>query len=60
MMITYHPHMKKNHNLKINVVLEMFKNKKYNFRMFKLQKSFARCKWCIMCMTYEQNCGFMI
>jgi len=56
MMITYHPHMKNAHNFKI-VVLEIFKNSKYNFRMFKFQKSFVRCKWVIMCMTFEQSRG---
>jgi hypothetical protein len=54
MMITYHPHMKDIHNLKI-VVFEIFRNSKYNFRTFKLQKSFIRCKWVIMCMAYEQS-----
>jgi hypothetical protein len=24
--------------------------------MFKFQESFAKCKWVIMCMAYEQNC----
>jgi hypothetical protein len=56
MMITYHPHMKKNHNLNF-MVLEMFRNSKYNFKMFKFQDSFAKCKWAIICMTYEQSCG---
>jgi hypothetical protein len=36
MMITYLPHMKDSHNLKI-VVLEIFGNSKYNFKMFKFQ-----------------------
>jgi len=54
MMITYHPHLKNIHNLKI-VVYEIFRNSKHNFKMFKFQESFARCKWVIMCMTYEQN-----
>jgi len=45
--------MKNIHNLKI-VVVEIFRNSKYNFRMFKFQKSFARCKWVIMCMKYEK------
>jgi hypothetical protein len=35
MMITYHPHMKKTHNLKI-VLLVIFRNSKYNFKIFKL------------------------
>jgi hypothetical protein len=48
--------MKNTHNLKI-VVLEIFRNLKYNFRMFKFQKSFASCKWVIMYMTYEQSYG---
>ncbi len=48
--------MKNTHNLKI-VVFENFKNSKYNFKRFKFQESFARCKWVIMCMTYEQSCG---
>jgi hypothetical protein len=43
MMITYHPHLKNIHNLKI-VVLEIFRNSKYNFKMFKFQKSFAQYK----------------
>jgi hypothetical protein len=43
MMITYHPHMKNIHNLKI-MVLENFRNSKYNFQIFKFQKSFAKCK----------------
>jgi hypothetical protein len=55
MMITYHPHMKKNHNLKM-MVLEMFIISKYNFKMSKLQDSFAKCKWVIMCM--ENTCNF--
>jgi hypothetical protein len=55
-MITYHSHMKNTYNL-INVVIEIFRNSKYNFRMFKFQESFARCKWAIMCMEYEQSCG---
>jgi hypothetical protein len=54
MMITYHPHMKNTHILKI-VVLEIFRNSKYNFKNFKFQKSFARCKWVIMCITYAQS-----
>ncbi len=56
MMITYHPHMKSTHNSK-KLKFEIFKNSKYNFRMFKFQKSFVKCKWFIMCVTYEQNCG---
>jgi hypothetical protein len=56
MMITYHPYMKNNHNLKI-AIFEICRNSKYNFRMFKFQKSFVECKWVIMCMTYEQSCG---
>ncbi len=48
--------MKNNHNLKI-VVLEIFRISKYNFKMFKFQEPFARCKWVIMYMTYEQSCG---
>jgi len=48
--------MKNAHNFKI-VVIENFKNSKYNFRMFKFQKSFVRCKWVIMCMTFEQSRG---
>ncbi len=56
MMITYHPHTKITHNLKI-VALEFFKNSKYNFQMFKFQESFVRYKWVVMCMTYEKNCG---
>ncbi len=43
-------------NLKI-VVLEILRNPKYNFKMLKFQESFARCKWVIICMTYEQSCG---
>jgi len=56
MMITYHPHMKNIHNIKI-VVLEVFRNSKYNFQIFKFQKSFAKCKWVIMCITYEKIFG---
>jgi hypothetical protein len=56
MMITYHPHMKNTHNFKI-VILEILKISKYNFKMFKFQKSFVGCKWVVMCMTYEQSCG---
>jgi hypothetical protein len=56
MMITYHPHMKNTHNFKI-VVIEIFINSKYYFKTFKFQESFARCKWFIMCMTYEQSFG---
>jgi hypothetical protein len=56
MMITYHPHTKITHNLKI-VVLEILRNSKYNFQMFKFQNSFVRYKWVVMCMTYEKNCG---
>jgi len=48
--------MKNTHNFKI-MVLEIFRNSKYNFKMFKFQKSFAKCKWDIKCMTYEQSCG---
>jgi len=44
MMITYHPHMKIIHNLKI-VILEFLKNLEYDFRIFKFQESFASCKW---------------
>jgi hypothetical protein len=47
--------MKRTHNFKI-VVLEILKSSKYNFRMFKFQESFARCKWVIMCMKFEQGC----
>jgi hypothetical protein len=53
MMITDHRHEKH----KKFVVLERFKNSKYHFRNFKLQESFTRCKWVIMCMTYEQSFG---
>jgi hypothetical protein len=56
MMITYHPHMKNIHNFKI-VILEKKFNSKYNFKMFKFQESFVKCKWVIMCMTFEQSCG---
>jgi len=56
MLITYHPHMKNTYNFKI-VVLEIFRNSKYNFKMFKFQESFVRCKWVIMYMTFEQSCG---
>jgi len=48
--------MKDIHNFQ-NVVLEIFQNSKYNFRMFKFQNSFARFKWVIMCMKYEKNYG---
>jgi hypothetical protein len=47
MIISYHRHMKSIHNLKI-VVLEIFRNSKYDLKMFKFQESFARCKWVIM------------
>jgi len=50
-IMTYYPHSKSVHNLNI-VIFEIFGNSKYNFRMFKFQKSLARCKWVIMCMTY--------
>jgi hypothetical protein len=56
MMITNHPHMKNIHNSK-KLIFQNFKFPKYNFKMFKFQESFAKCKWVIMCMTYEQNCG---
>jgi hypothetical protein len=52
MMITYHPHMKNIHNFKI-VVLEILKNSKYNFRMFKFQDSFARCKRVIINVFFQ-------
>jgi hypothetical protein len=39
--------MKIIHNLKI-MILEILKNSKYNFRMFKFQESFAICKWVII------------
>jgi hypothetical protein len=52
MMIAYHPQMKNNHNLKI-LVFEILKISKYNFENFKLPKSFARCKWVIMCMIQK-------
>jgi hypothetical protein len=48
--------MKSIHSFKI-VILENFKNLRYNFRNFKFQESFARCKWVIICMTYEQSFG---
>ncbi len=48
--------MKNIHNLK-KIDLKIFGNSKYYFRMFKFKELFARCKWVIMCMTYEQNCG---
>ncbi len=57
MMIMYHPHMKNTHNF-LKIVFKFFRNSKYNFRMFKFKKSFIRCKWVIMCTTYEQSCGF--
>jgi hypothetical protein len=56
MVITYHPHLKNIHNLKI-VVLKNFRISKYNFKMFRFQESFAKYKWVIMCMTHEQSCG---
>ncbi len=46
-------HMKNTHNLKI-MVLEIFRNSKYNFKMFKFEKSFARCKWVIMCDIFNK------
>jgi hypothetical protein len=55
MMITYHPHMKSTHNLTF-VVPEVFTNSKY-IKIFKIQESFTKYKWAIMCMTYEQKCG---
>jgi hypothetical protein len=55
MMITYHPFFKNMHNLK-TVILEIFRNSKY-IKMFKFQESFAKYKWVIMCMTYEQSCS---
>jgi hypothetical protein len=54
-MISYHPHIKKIHIKKI-VVFGKFKNSKYNFKTFKFQESFVKCKLVIMCMTYEQSC----
>jgi hypothetical protein len=57
-MITYHPHSKIIYNLKI-MVLKFFRNSKYNFQNFKFQESFAICKWVIMRMTYEKNCGLL-
>jgi hypothetical protein len=39
MMITYHPHLKNTYNFKI-VVLEIFRNSKYNFRLFKFKSHF--------------------
>jgi len=56
MMITYHPHMKNTYNFKI-VVFKNFKNSTYNFRNFRFQYSFSKCKWGIMCMTYEKYFG---
>ncbi len=56
-MITYHPHTKNIHNLKI-AMLENFKNSKYHFRNFKFQESFATCKWVLICMTYKRSFGF--
>jgi hypothetical protein len=56
MMTTHHPHMNNNRDFKI-VVIQNFKNSKYNSKMFKFQKSVTKCKWVIMCMTYEQNFG---
>jgi hypothetical protein len=56
MMITYYPHMKSTHNLTF-VVPKVFTNSKYNFKNFKIQESFAKYKWVIMCMTYEQKRG---
>jgi hypothetical protein len=44
--------MKSTHNLTF-VVHEVFTNLKY----IKIQESFAKYKWAIMCMTYEQKCG---
>jgi hypothetical protein len=41
------------------MVLEFFENSKYNFRIFKFIKSFARCRWVIMCMKYEKNCDLI-
>jgi hypothetical protein len=46
--------MKNTHNFKF-VVFEFFFNSKYNFQIFKISKSFVRCEWAIMCMTYEQS-----
>jgi len=48
--------MNNNRDFKI-VVIQNFKNSKYNSKMFKFQKSVTKCKWVIMCMTYEQNFG---
>jgi hypothetical protein len=52
MMIAYHAQMKNTYNLKI-VVFEILKISKYDFKNFKLPKSFARCKWVIMCMIQK-------
>jgi len=59
MMITYHPHMKNTPNLNF-VILEKFKNSKYHFKIFELRKSFGKCLWVIMCMTYEQSFGLWV
>jgi hypothetical protein len=45
--------MKNTHNLKI-MVLEIFRNSKINFKMSKFEKSFARCKWVIMCDIFNK------
>jgi len=47
--------MKNIHNLTI-MILEIFWNSKYDFKMFKLQEPFVKCKWVIMCVAFEQNC----
>jgi hypothetical protein len=40
MMITYASTFENTHNLKI-VILEIFRNSKYNFRMLNFEESFA-------------------
>jgi hypothetical protein len=55
-MITYHPHMKRIHNFSF-LIFEIFRKSQYKFKMFKFQKSNSRCKWVIMCMTYEPSRG---
>jgi hypothetical protein len=51
--------MKNTNNYKF-MVLEIFRNSKYNFKIFKFQESIVKCKWVIMWMTYRTNFWLMI
>jgi hypothetical protein len=55
MIVTFYPHTKNTHNLRV-VECEFFRNSKYIcFNFFEFQNSFTTYKWGVMYMTYKSK-----